>query len=196
MLSFTNLKRHMKTVHNNDDTGKRWICNSCGKASQSEKRLIRHKTLHRPGDCDEEKIYSCNDCDYRTIVERYLVDHKKTQHTCSGNGQFICVSGKCSKKTHIFKNQRQLDMHKTCHENVKCDQCGKEFGAKRNLKLHKKVKHEQFQKDRSQNSNTSVEDGNGNDADVPADRDDPLNDATFVVDQVRVPIDDATFVIA
>ena len=60
---------------------------------------------------------------------------------------------------------------------------------------HKKVKHEQFQKDRSQNSNTSVEDGNGNDVDVPADRDDPLNDATFVDDQVRVPIDDATFVI-
>ena len=50
------------------------------------------------------------------------------------------------------------------------------------------MKHEQFQKDRSQNSNTSVEDGNGNDADVPADRDDPLNDATFVVDQVRVPM--------
>ena len=87
-------------------------------------------------------------------------------------------------------------MHKTCHENVKCDQCGKEFGATRNLKCHKKVKHETFQKDRSQNSNTSVGDGNGNDADVPADRDDPLNDATFVVDQVRVPIDDATFVIA
>ena len=53
--------------------------------------------------------------------------------------------------------------------------------------------HETFQKDRSQHSNTSVEDGYGNDADVPADRDDPLNDATFVVDQVRVPIDDATF---
>ena len=194
MLSFTNLKRHMKTVHN-EDTGKRWICNSCGKASQSEKRLIRHETLHRSGDCDDQKIYSCNDCDYRTIVERYLVDHKKTQHTSSGNGQFICVSGKCSKKPNIFKNQRQLDMHKTCHQNVKCDECGKEFGAKRNLKRHKKVKHETFQKDRSQNSNTSVGDGNGNDADVPADRDDPLNDATFVVDQVRVPIDAATFVI-
>ena len=87
-------------------------------------------------------------------------------------------------------------MHKTCHQNVKCDECGKEFGAKRNLNGHKKVKHETFQKDRSQNSNTSVGDGNGNDADVPADRDDPLNDATFVVDQVRVPIDDATFLIA
>ena len=185
----------MKTVHN-EDTGKRWICNSCGKASQSEKRLIRHETLHRSGDCDDQKIYSCNDCDYRTIVERYLVDHKKTQHTSSGNGQFICVSGKCSKKHNIFKNQRQHDMQKTCHQNVKCDECGKEFGAKRNLKCHKKVKHETFQKDRSQNSNTSVGDGNGNDADVPADRDDPLNDATFVVDQVRVPIDDATFVIA
>ena len=194
-VKFYQPKRHKKTVHN-EDTGKRWIYNTCGKASQIEKRLIRHETLHRSGDCEEEKIYSCNDCDFRTIVKRYLVDHKKTQHTCSGNGPFICVSGKCSKKTHIFKNQRQLDMHKTCHENVKCDQCGKEFGAKRNLKLHKKVKHEQFQKDRSQNSNTSVEDGNGNDADVPADRDDPLNDATFVVDQVRVPINDATFVIA
>ena len=83
-------------------------------------------------------------------------------------------------------------MHKTCHQNVKCDEWGKEFGAKRNLKRHKKVKHETFQKDRSQNSNTSVGDGNGNDAD----RDDPFNNATFVVDQVRVPIDDATFVIA
>ena len=90
MLSFTNLKRHMKTVHN-EDTGKRWICNSCGKASQSEKRLILHETLHRSGDFDDQKIYSCNDCDYRTIVERYLVDHKKTQHTSSGNGQFICA---------------------------------------------------------------------------------------------------------
>ena len=91
MLSFTTLKRHIKTVHN-EDTVKRWICNSCGKASQSEKRFIRHETLHS----DDQKIYNCNDCDYRTIVERYLVDHKKTQHTSSGNGQFICVSGKCS----------------------------------------------------------------------------------------------------
>ena len=92
-------------------------------------------------------------------------------------------------------------MHRTCHENVKCDTCGKEFDAKRNLKRHKKVKHEGFQKDTSQNSNTSVGDGNGNaatHADVPAadnNIDDPLNDATFVVNDVRVPIDDATFVI-
>ena len=121
------------------------------------------------------------------IVERYPVDHKKTQHTSSGNGQFICASGKCSKKPNIFKNQRQLDMHKTCHQNVKCDEWGKEFGAKRNLNLNL---NGTFQKDGSQNSNTSVGDGNGSHADVPADRDDPLNDATFVVDQVRVPIDD------
>ena len=66
-----------------------------------------------------------------------MVDHKKIQHTKSGNGQFNCVSGKCSAKPNIFKNQRQLDMHRTCHENVKCDECGKEFDAKRNLKRHK-----------------------------------------------------------
>ena len=108
-VKFYRPKRHKKTVHN-EDTGKRWICNTCGKASQIEKRLIRHETLHRSGDCDDQKIYSCNDCDYHTIVERYPVDHKKTQHTSSGNGQFICVSGKCSKKPNIFKNQKQLDM--------------------------------------------------------------------------------------
>ena len=126
MLSFTSLKRHMKTVHN-EDTGKRWICNSCGKASQSEKRLIRHETLHRSGDCDDQKIYSCNDCDYRTIVERYLVDHKKTQHKSSGNGQFICVSGKCSKKPNIFKNQRQLDMLVTYRIMHKCKDDANKF---------------------------------------------------------------------
>ena len=37
-------------------------------------------------------------------------------------------------------------MHKTCHQNVKCDECRKEFGTKRNLKRHKKVKHETFKK--------------------------------------------------
>ena len=51
-----------------------------------------------------------------------------------------------------------------------------------------------------QNSKTSIGESNGNDAtdaDMPAadNRDDPLNDATFVVNDVRVPIDDATFVI-
>ena len=82
-----------------------YVDNACGQC----------ETLHRSGDCDNQKIYSCNDCDYRTIVERYPVDHKKTQHTSSGNGQFICVSGKCSKKPNIFKNQRQLDMLVTYH---------------------------------------------------------------------------------
>ena len=102
MLSFTNLKRHKKTVHN-EDTGKRWICNTCGKASQIEKRLIRHETLHRSGDCEEEKIHSCNDCDFRTIVKRYLVDHKKTQHTCSGNGQLFVSVANAPKNPHLQK---------------------------------------------------------------------------------------------
>ena len=118
MLTFTNLKRHMKTVHDRD-IGKRWTCQNCGKASQSEKRLIQHQKLHRSGACDDRddpKIFSCSDCDYRTIVERYLVDHKKIQHTISGNGQFICVDGKCSAKASILKNLRQLDMHRTCHK--------------------------------------------------------------------------------
>ena len=52
-----------------------YVDNACGQC----------ETLHRSGDCDDQKIYSCNDCDYRMIVERYLVDHKNIQHTSSGN---------------------------------------------------------------------------------------------------------------
>ena len=44
LLTFTNLKRHMKTVHDRD-IGKRWTYQNCGKASQSEKRLIQHQNF-------------------------------------------------------------------------------------------------------------------------------------------------------
>ena len=102
MLSFTNLKRHMKTVHN-EDTGKRWICNSCGKTSQSEKRLIRHKTLHRSGDCDDQKIYSCNDCDYCTIVERdiWWTIRRHNTHLVGMDSSFVPVENALKSPTSL-----------------------------------------------------------------------------------------------
>ena len=66
-------------------------------------------------------------------------------HNQTGNGQYICISGKCSKKPISFPNQPRLDKHKTCHASEKCEECGKIFGAKRNLKRHKKNKHQKEQ---------------------------------------------------
>ena len=46
-------------------------------------------------------------------------------HNQTGNGQYICISGKFSKKPISFPNQPRLDKHKTCHANEKCDSKGK-----------------------------------------------------------------------
>ena len=83
-------------------------------------------------------------------------------HYQTGNGQYICISGKCSKKPISFPNQTRLDKHKTCHASEKCEECGKIFGAKRNLKRHKKKKHQKEQADLSVNSNHSDGDRTGN----------------------------------
>ena len=62
----------------------------------------------------------------------------------------------------LYPNQAKLDKHRTCHENKSCTTCGKVFGAKRNLRRHEKIKHEQNQMNISTNSNTSDGDDNGN----------------------------------
>ena len=98
----------------------------------------------------------------KTKCKDYLVDHRRLMHNQTGNGQYICISGKCSKKPISFPNQPRLDKHKTCHASEKCEECGKIFGAKRNLKRHKKKKHQKEQPDLSVNSNHSDGDRNGN----------------------------------
>ena len=81
-------------------------------------------------------------------------------HNQTGNGQYICISGKCSKKPISFPNQPRLDKHKTCHASEKCEECGKIFGAKRNLKRHKKKKHHS-DGDRNGNATVQIQDALG-----------------------------------
>ena len=83
-------------------------------------------------------------------------------HNQTGSGQYICVVGKCFEKPMLYPNQAKLDKHRTCHKNKSCTTCGKVFGAKRNLRRHEKIKHEQNQMNISTNSNTSDGDDNGN----------------------------------
>ena len=119
--------------------GKIWGCVECGKILQDEKRLTQHQTIHNP-QSENPSFFYCQDCNYKTKCKDYLVDHRRLMHNQTGNGQYICISGKCSKKPISFPNQPRLDKHKTCHASEKCEECGKIFGAKRNLKRHKKKK--------------------------------------------------------
>ena len=63
-------------------------------------------------------------------------------HKQTGNGMFMCVTGKCALKPLTLPNEQRLDKHSTQHANVKCSDCGKIFSAKRNLTRHTKAKHE------------------------------------------------------
>ena len=160
MLAFTSVSRHMKTVHA-EKIGKIWGCVECGKILQDEKRLTQHQTIHNP-QSENPSFFYCQDCNYKTKCKDYLVDHRRLMHNQTGNGQYICISGKCSKKPISFPNQSRLDKHKICHASEKCEECGKIFGAKRNLKRHKKKKHQKEHADLSVNSNHSDGDRNGN----------------------------------
>ena len=160
MLAFTSVSRHMKTVHQ-EKIGKLWGCVECGKILQNEKRLTQHQTLHNP-QSENPSLFYCQDCNYKTKSKDYLVDHRRLMHNQTGNGQYICIAGKCSTKPSSFPNQPRLDKHKTNHASEKCTECGKIFGAKRNLRRHEKKKHQKDQVDLSVNSNHSEGDANEN----------------------------------
>ena len=160
MLAFTSVSRHMKTVHQ-EKIGKIWGCVECGKILQNEKRLTQHQTLHNP-QSENPSLFYCQDCNYKTKCKDYLVDHRRLMHNQTGNGQYICIAGKCSTKPSSFPNQPRLDKHKTNHASEKCKECGKIFGAKRNLRRHEKKKHQKDQVDLSVNSNHSEGDANEN----------------------------------
>ena len=73
VMSFRNVRRHMKTVHNAD--GKKWTCSACGKIYQSEQILTQHQRIHKP-EVDEDKdenIFKCPDCPYRTLCKNYSI---------------------------------------------------------------------------------------------------------------------------
>ena len=160
ILTFSNMKRHVKTVHGGE--GKKWACNVCGKIAQSESRLTKHQRIHMAETNDrEENIFNCADCEYRTLCKDYLVDHRRLMHTTTSHGQFICVVGKCFEKPLTFPNKARLEKHKSCHENKKCSSCGKLFGSTRNLKRHQRNKHDKDQ-NQSTNLNNNNGDNNGN----------------------------------
>ena len=71
------------------------------------------------------------------------------------------MTGTCQGNPSSFINQHQMKKHKLIHEEVKCPECNKSFGTKRNMKRH--VKNVlKAQNNISGNSNGSNVDGNLN----------------------------------
>ena len=126
------LQRHMKTIHG--AWGKKWYCQDCGKCLQTKSRLKQHQFVHTLGAIPEEG-FACTMCKYVTTSKEYLRDHKKRAHIKT-EGSWVCIMGKCTKKPKSFINHLLLEKHQQDHTNIACPECGKMFGAKRNMVRH------------------------------------------------------------
>ena len=126
------LQRHMKTIHS--ARGKKWYCQDCGKCLQTKSRLTQHQFAHTLN-VSPDKGFWCTMCKYVTTSKEYLRDHKKRAHTKT-EGSWVCKIGKCTEKPKSFINHLLLEKHQQDHTNVACPECGKMFGAKRNMMRH------------------------------------------------------------
>ena len=128
----SSLLRHMKTFHG--WKGKKWDCKDCGKFLQSESRLRQHQLKHMLNDSPNEGFF-CPMCKYVTTCKEYLNDHKRRAHI-ETTGSWVCKMGKCTEKPKSYINHLLLIKHQQDHKNTACPECGKIFGAKRNMKRH------------------------------------------------------------
>ena len=131
------LSRHMKTFHG--AKGKKWECEDCGKFLQSKSRLMQHQYKHTLNALPVEG-FSCKLCKYVTTAQEYLRQHTRRVHI-ETEGSWVCTLGKCSANPKSFINHLLLAKHQQDHKTVPCPECGKVFGAKRNM-----VKHMMFTK--------------------------------------------------
>ena len=134
-MTKSSLMRHMKTFHG--ARGKTWTCKDCGKILQSESRLRQHQLKHML-DASPEEGFSCSMCKYVTTCKEYLKDHHKRAHI-ETTGSWVCKMGKCTERPKTFINHLSLEKHQQDHANIACPECGKIFGARRNMMRHMKV---------------------------------------------------------
>ena len=111
----TNMKRHIKEVHEGERKTTPAICQICGHVSVTEQALKLHV-----GSKHSEKIHNCSQCEFKTGSESALRAHIKNVH---GEKKFMCEY--CDYSSNIKKNL--LEHLKTHSERtfVTCPVCGK-----------------------------------------------------------------------
>ena len=125
------LNRHTTNYHYD---AKQYQCKKCLKTYDRLDRLEYHfHTFHRP------HVFQCIECDLTSGSKRVVHEHYQLKHNSSL--QFPC--NQCS---YIAKRRKDLKYHiSAVHEDTqkrfKCDDCGVFV---KNLRAHKKLKHERI----------------------------------------------------
>ena len=142
LLSKDGLVSHMKT-HTGSSHHQ---CPDCKKIYQQKSNLYRHfkSTGHNQLDKHETKE-KCSECDFTTKRVDNLYRHERNIHglynkkldaiskTLEKKGEVKC--SKCSKKFTDAKLAKEHFLQESC-EPIKCEDCGKEFNKRADLKLH------------------------------------------------------------
>ena len=133
--SYTNvsaLNRHIKTTHE----GKRYKCNDCDKTYVSNKELKFHSRRHQNREIS--KIFKCNPCD-KTFERKYqLKQHERTMiHKKSKT--FSCEICHKSYASLAALNNHIAVKHNEIKKAIQCHICDKTFGTLMSLKAHVKT---------------------------------------------------------
>lgn len=124
-VNSVNLVEHLK-----QHSKKRYICEVCGKAYISDKRLQIHFRLHTG-----EKPFQCNTCEKAFRSEECLVAHERIH---SGETPYKCLT--CGKEFRLYST---FTDHKRFHhgnsKTYECNLCGLKFKRFSALNNHRKL---------------------------------------------------------
>ena len=122
-ISISILNEHVQTNH---------ACNECG---ATFKHLKAHKLQKHT-----EKAHFCDTCGSGFITSLTLTEHIKINHT----NEIDATCKECRKK---FHSKSALRTHQKAHGDplaFVCDECGKGFKMKQNLKRHHRLRHSKY----------------------------------------------------
>ncbi|XP_022251940.1 zinc finger protein 2 homolog [Limulus polyphemus] len=138
-------------------SGKKYICNTCGKEFKKNCHLKTHEAIHsgaRPFICDDcgknfttkgdlkkhqrihsgEKPYNCDVCGKEFSISSNFKRHQKIHTEKKPYNCDIC--GKLFAISNYLKEHQRVHTGKKLHS---CDVCGKEFLLASNLRQHQKI---------------------------------------------------------